>query len=108
MGVGMGMGVVLSAAAPPPRPSPAPRPPRTPEAAPFTCRVCKATVAAGTNGPTACARHPGPWLGAENGKLTGTGPADPRLVRGVSYFWDCCGGGRDAAPCAVGWHEPYQ
>lgn len=100
------VGVVVAAATPP-VPS-APPSSRAPEAAPFTCRICMATVAGGTNGPAACARHPGPWLGAENGKLTGTGPANPALVRGVSYFWDCCGGGRDAPPCAVGWHEAYE
>lgn len=100
------VGVVVTATAPAPPPPP-PRS-RTPEAAPFTCRICKATVAGGTNGPAACARHPGPWLGAENGKLTGTGPADPALVRGVSYFWDCCGGEREDPPCALGWHEPYR
>ncbi|GAB0492146.1 hypothetical protein MMPV_003406 [Pyropia vietnamensis] len=98
------VGVVAAATPPPPPPSSS----RAPEAAPFTCRICKATVMAGTNSPTACARHPGPWLGAENGKLTGTGPANPALVRGVSYFWDCCGGERDDPPCAVGWHEPYR
>lgn len=55
------------------------------------CRVCKQTYTAATNGPRACRYHSGRWMGAENSKHYGGGPASASTPypRGVSHFWDC-------------------
>lgn len=94
------------------------------------CRVCKKTFTAASNSPTACRYHPGLFMGAENSKHYGGGPASSTTPypSGLSTFWDCtyshiisvsrtctlltwyigCDGEEfDAPGCCFGWHKSY-
>ena len=95
--------------------SPAPRlaPPASPRApavqCAFTCRICKATYDADTNGPRACRSHPGMLRGESARKGNWEGVAGPDTGSGgdLVYTWSCCGAPADDPGCTYGFHASY-
>lgn len=78
-----------------------------------TCRRCRASFTASTNGPHVCRFHPALFTGGEVGKYTGFVPrsgavADQLKERGLVRFWDCCGALTEDAPgCMTSRHQGW-
>jgi len=75
-----------------------------------TCRRCRASFTASSNGPHVCRYHPALFTGGEVGKYLGFVPRsgaveDQLKQRGLVRFWDCCGALSEGAPgCATSRH----
>ena len=75
----------------------------------YTCRLCKASYTAETNGPTACRHHPGTLRGesARKGDWEGRSGAEQGQSGDLVYSWTCCGAPADAPGCVIGFHQSY-